>query len=76
MRNRMKNSPALGKVHAKTGTLRWVNSLSGYVTSAAGERLIFSLMLNRYAAPPDRRKTDELDEIAGMLAAFSGRSDG
>lgn len=75
LRNRMKNSPAFGKVHAKTGTLRWVNSLSGYVTSAAGEKLVFSLMLNRYASPPDRRRTDELDEIAGMLAAFQGHSD-
>jgi len=75
LRNRMKNSPAYGKVHAKTGTLRWANSLSGYVTSAAGEKLVFSLMLNRHASPPDRRRTDELDEIAGMLAAFQGRSD-
>jgi len=75
LRNRMKTSPALGKVHAKTGTLRWVNSLSGYVTSAAGEKLVFSLMLNRYASTPDRRRTDELDEMAGMLAAFQGRSD-
>jgi hypothetical protein len=32
-------------------------------------------MLNRYASPPDRRRTDELDEMAGMLAAFQGRSD-
>jgi serine-type D-Ala-D-Ala carboxypeptidase/endopeptidase (penicillin-binding protein 4) len=75
LRNRMRSGPAFGKVHAKTGTLRWVNSLSGYVTSAAGEKLVFSLMLNRYAAPPDRRRTDELDEIAAMLAAFQGRSD-
>ncbi len=75
LRNRMKNSPASGKVHAKTGTLRWVNSLSGYVTSAAGEKLVFSLMLNRYASAPDRRRTDELDEIAGLLAAFQGHSD-
>jgi len=36
---------------------------------------VFSLMLNRHASPPDRRRTDELDEIAGMLAAFQGRSD-
>ena len=76
LRSRMRSGPAFGKVHAKTGTLRWVNSLSGYVTSAAGEKLVFSLMLNRYAAPPERRRTDELDEIAGMLAAFQGRSDG
>ncbi len=74
LRNRMKNTPAYKMVHAKTGTLRWANSLSGYVTTAAGEKLVFSLMLNRYAAPPDRRRTDDLDAIAAMLAGFKGRS--
>ncbi len=75
LRRRMKNTPAAGNVHAKTGTLRWVNALSGYVTTAAGERLVFSLMLNRYDSPPNRKRTDELDDIAVMLAGFTGRSD-
>src|ERR1019366_10582759 len=52
LRNRMKNTAAAGNVHAKTGTLRWAHALSGYVTTAAGEHLAFSIMLNRYAAPP------------------------
>ena len=38
----MKETPAAGNVRAKTGTLRWANSLSGYVTTAAGERLTFA----------------------------------
>ncbi len=73
LRNRMKNTPAAGNVRAKTGTLRWANSLSGYVTTAAGERLAFSLMLNRYSAP-DTEHTGraEIDKIAVLLAAFSG----
>jgi D-alanyl-D-alanine carboxypeptidase/D-alanyl-D-alanine-endopeptidase (penicillin-binding protein 4) len=75
LRRRMHNTPAAGNVHAKTGTLRWVNALSGYVTTAAGEKVVFSLMLNRYDAPPNRRRTDELDDIAVMLANFKGRSD-
>jgi D-alanyl-D-alanine carboxypeptidase/D-alanyl-D-alanine-endopeptidase (penicillin-binding protein 4) len=75
LRNRMKKTPAANNVHAKTGTLRWANSLSGYVTTAAGEKLAFSLMLNRYASPPDRSRTGELDEIAVLLAGFAGRSD-
>jgi D-alanyl-D-alanine carboxypeptidase/D-alanyl-D-alanine-endopeptidase (penicillin-binding protein 4) len=75
LRRRMKNTPAFQNVRAKTGTLRWVNALSGYVTTAAGEKLVFSLMLNRYDSPPNRRRTDELDYIAVLLAGFRGRSD-
>jgi len=76
LRNRMKHTPAAGNVRAKTGTLRWANSLSGYVTTAAGERLAFSIMLNRYSAP-DTEHTGraEIDKIAVMLAGFSRRSD-
>jgi serine-type D-Ala-D-Ala carboxypeptidase/endopeptidase (penicillin-binding protein 4) len=91
LQNRMKGTPAAGNVHAKTGTLRYVHTLSGYVTTAAGERLAFSIMLNNYynaeraaalresavttagrAAPPAPR--DDIDAIAMMLAAFTGRS--
>ena len=76
LRNRLKNTPAAGNVRAKTGTLRWANSLSGHVKTAAGERLIFSLMLNRYVAPdPDHSGRAELDRVAAMLAGFTGRSD-
>lgn len=75
LRARMRGTPAFKNVHAKTGTLRWVNSLSGYVTTAAGERLAFSLMLNRYDSAPGRMRTAELDDIAVLLAGFNGRSD-
>jgi serine-type D-Ala-D-Ala carboxypeptidase/endopeptidase (penicillin-binding protein 4) len=76
LRNRMKNTPAAGDVRAKTGTLRWANSLSGYVTTAAGEHLVFSIMLNRYAAPDSIHiGRAEIDKIAVLLAEFNGRSD-
>ncbi|HEX3625979.1 MAG TPA: D-alanyl-D-alanine carboxypeptidase/D-alanyl-D-alanine-endopeptidase [Verrucomicrobiae bacterium] len=74
LRRRFHNTPAAGNIRAKTGTLRWVNSLSGYMTSAAGEHLAFSLLLNRYSPPPGYDKRDELDAVALMLAEFSGRS--
>jgi serine-type D-Ala-D-Ala carboxypeptidase/endopeptidase (penicillin-binding protein 4) len=77
LRQRMQDTPAAGNVRAKTGTLRWANSLSGYVTSAAGERLAFCAMLNRYAAPdPDHSARVELDRIAVLLAEFAGKSYG
>jgi D-alanyl-D-alanine carboxypeptidase/D-alanyl-D-alanine-endopeptidase (penicillin-binding protein 4) len=75
LKNRMKNTVAAGNVHAKTGTLRWANSLSGYVTTAAGEHLAFSIMLNRFVPDANVAARDEVDAIAVMLAGFKARSD-
>jgi len=72
LRNRMKGTPAAGNVRAKTGTLRWANSISGFVTTAAGEHLVFSLMLNRYHELRPAR--GDLDTIVVMLAGFTGRT--
>lgn len=75
LRRRMKGTPAEGNMRGKTGTLRWVNALSGYVTSAAGEPLVFSLMLNRNVAVPGRSGGMELNDIAVMLARFLSHSE-
>ncbi len=75
LEKRMKDTAASGNVRAKTGTLRYVYTLSGYATTAAGERLAFSIMLNN-SNNTDRSISprDDLDQIAVMLAGFTGRS--
>src|SRR5258708_654578 len=73
LRTRMKGTPAEGNVRAKTGSLSSVASLSGYVTTAAGEHLVFSMMLNNYPDASALRR-DSIDAIAILLASFAGRS--
>jgi D-alanyl-D-alanine carboxypeptidase/D-alanyl-D-alanine-endopeptidase (penicillin-binding protein 4) len=73
LRNRMKGTPAQNNVRAKTGTLGTATSLSGYVLSAAGERLVFSLMINNPPRDADPR-TGFTDAVAVLLASFTGRS--
>lgn len=73
LRTRMKGTPAEGNVRAKTGSLSSVASLSGYVTTAAGERLVFSMMLNNYPDAAAVRR-ESIDAIAILLASFAGKT--
>ena len=73
LRNRFRGTVAENNVRAKTGSLASAASLSGYVTTAAGENLVFSIMVNNY--PPDvEPRTICIDPIAILLASFAGRT--
>ncbi|HXM35564.1 MAG TPA: D-alanyl-D-alanine carboxypeptidase/D-alanyl-D-alanine-endopeptidase [Pyrinomonadaceae bacterium] len=72
LRNRLKGTVAENNVRAKTGTLASATSLSGYVTTAAGEKLVFSIMVNNYPSDVEPREVC-IDPIAVLLASFAGR---
>jgi len=73
LRNRMKGTVAENNVRAKTGSLSSAATLSGYVTTAAGENLVFSIMVNNYPEDTEVR-TLCIDPIAVLLASFAGKS--
>jgi D-alanyl-D-alanine carboxypeptidase/D-alanyl-D-alanine-endopeptidase (penicillin-binding protein 4) len=60
--SRMRGTPLQGNVHAKTGTVSNVRSLSGYLTTAAGEPMVFSMIVNHHTA--SSRDADRLAEAA------------
>ena len=74
LKNRMRGTPAENNVRAKTGSLTAAASLGGYVTTAAGEKLVFSIVVNNYADEVDPRAVC-IDPIAVLLASFNGKSD-
>ena len=69
LKDRMKGTPAEGNVRAKTGSIGAARSLSGYVTSADGERLIFSILANNWTTPSSA-VTGVADQIAAALATY------
>jgi D-alanyl-D-alanine carboxypeptidase/D-alanyl-D-alanine-endopeptidase (penicillin-binding protein 4) len=57
-------------LHAKTGSLSGVSTLSGYTTTADGEELAFSLLMQHYLVP-DRAVRRVQDRIGAEITAFT-----
>ena len=68
--SRMRHTAAENIVHAKTGTLRFVRALSGYVVSKDNEEFIVSILINHYTTPTSTSANLQ-DRLFVMLANFS-----
>jgi D-alanyl-D-alanine carboxypeptidase/D-alanyl-D-alanine-endopeptidase (penicillin-binding protein 4) len=68
--NRMKGTAAEGNAKAKSGSMSNVRGLSGYVTAADGEPLVFSILANNFEMAPAVINA-AADAIVVRLATFS-----
>ena len=68
LRNRLKNGPATGVARLKTGTLRNVTALAGYLVDERGRRWAVAMMINHERAAAARPALDAL------VDSFSRRS--
>src|SRR5690606_40276836 len=58
MRTRLRRTPVAGNAFIKTGTLRDVRAIAGYVTAMSGERYAVALLINRPLAEGARNAQD------------------
>ena len=70
LEDRMKNTIAAGRVHAKTGSVEHVRTRSGYAETPAGRRLLFSFLGNNQGGK-NHEATDALDALTvAMIEEF------
>jgi D-alanyl-D-alanine carboxypeptidase/D-alanyl-D-alanine-endopeptidase (penicillin-binding protein 4) len=67
LEHRLRAVNVAGRVLAKTGTLSYINSLSGYATTVDNEQLAFSIMCNDETEKAS--STGIIDEIVALLAS-------
>lgn len=61
--HRLLTDDVKGKIHAKTGSVEHVNTLSGYMDLPSGKRLVFSIMANNHPLA-NKAGQETLDAIA------------
>ncbi|MEP7212936.1 MAG: D-alanyl-D-alanine carboxypeptidase/D-alanyl-D-alanine-endopeptidase [Acidobacteriota bacterium] len=73
LKNRFAGTRASNNLRGKTGTIDQVSALSGYLTTAGGEQLVVSFIVN--GVPTGRERTSLIDDIVVSLANFDGKID-
>ena len=66
LEDRMKNSLASGRIHAKTGSVEHVRTLSGFAETPGGRRLIFSFLSNNQGG----KNHEAADALTGLSVAM------
>jgi len=66
LEDRMKNTPAAGRIHAKTGSVEHVRTLSGFAETPGGRRLIFSFLSNNQGG----KNHEASDALTGLCVAM------
>ena len=67
LENRMRKTAAANNVHAKTGTLTGVSTLSGYLINKKSHTIAFSIMMQNYVGSSAKAKEFQ-DEICKILS--------
>jgi D-alanyl-D-alanine carboxypeptidase/D-alanyl-D-alanine-endopeptidase (penicillin-binding protein 4) len=66
LEDRMKNSAVTGRIHAKTGSVEHVRTLSGFALTQGGRRLIFSFLSNNQGG----KSHEAADALGGLCLAM------
>ncbi len=73
LKNRFSGTKAIANVRGKTGTIDQVSALSGYLTTAGGEEVVFSAIVN--GVPTPRTRTTAIDDAVLYLVNYKGKID-
>jgi len=67
LRKAMKDTPAQGRIRAKTGTIAGVKSFAGYVHTLSGKRFIFAIIVNNFSCRAKKMKK-KIEQVMVKMA--------